>query len=251
MAIKDKDFVRIDFTGKIAESGDVFDTTSEEIAKDADIYVEKKTYGPIPIVVGGEHLLPALDKAVIGLGIGDTKTIEIKSEDAYGNRKPDLIQLIPMKEFKKQGMTPVPGMIISADGQNGKVLTVNGGRVKVDFNHELAGKDVIYDIKIDDIIEDDTEKIKSMISLHYSYPNMDIDKTEVTFDDKTVNIKLDEITRFEQKPYMDVTLARFRISKDIWENMDYDKVNFLDEFSKKVETSDEEESSSDDQKEEE
>ncbi|MCC7553335.1 MAG: peptidylprolyl isomerase [Methanobacteriaceae archaeon] len=240
MSIKDGDFIKIEFTGKVADTRDVFDTTSEEIAKEADIYVEEKNYEPIPIVVGGEHLLKALDEAVIGLDVGDEKTIEIESQDAYGNRDSKLVQLIPMKEFKKQGMTPVPGMVITADGQNGRVLTVNGGRVKVDFNHELAGKDVIYDVKIDEIIEDDEEKIKSMIKLHYTYPNMDIDKTEITFDGKVVSIKLDEIARFDQKSYMDITFARFRIAKDIWENMDVDKVNFVDEFEKKeVEDDDE------------
>ncbi|WP_409200584.1 peptidylprolyl isomerase [Methanobrevibacter sp. DSM 116169] len=233
MAIKDKDFIKLEFTGKVADTDDIFDTTIEEVAKDADIFNDKKTYGPIPIVIGGGHLLPALDEAIIGLKVGDEKTIEIESKDAYGERDSKLIQLIPMKEFKKQGMTPVPGMVITADNQNGKVLTVNGGRVKVDFNHELAGKDVVYDIKITDAIEDDEEKIKSLIQLHYAYPNFDIDKTEITFDGDSVSITLDEITRFDQQSYMDVTFARFRISKDIWENMDYEKVNFVDQFEKK------------------
>lgn len=233
MAIKNGDFIKLEFTGKTAEDEVLFDTTIEETAKDGDIYVEEKTYGAIPIVVGGGHLLPALDEAIIGLKVGDKKTIEITSEDAYGKRDSSLIQLIPMKEFKKQGMTPVPGMVITSDGQNGKILTVNGGRVKVDFNHELAGKDVVYDIEITEIIKDDEEKIKNLIQLHYGYPGMDIDKTEITIEDKVVSIKLDEITKFDQKSYMDITFARFRISKDIWENMDMEKVNFIDEFEKK------------------
>ena len=139
-----------------------------------------------------------------------------------------------MREFKKQGFKPVPGMRITSEGQNGKVLTVSGGRVKVDFNHELAGKHLTYNVKVEEIVADDDEKVKSMIQLHYGYPNMDIDKTEVEFDGNTVNITLDEITRFDQKPYMDVTLARFRIAKDIWENMDVDKVQFVDTFEKKT-----------------
>ncbi|MDL2246995.1 peptidylprolyl isomerase [Methanobrevibacter sp. OttesenSCG-928-K11] len=235
MAIKEGDFVKIDFTGKIAETGDVFDTTYEETAKDADIFVEEKTYAPIPIVVGGNHLLPALDEAIVGMKKGDSKNLEVESKDAFGDRDSSLIELIPVKEFKKQGMTPVPGMKITAENNTGKILTVNGGRVKVDFNHELAGKDLVYDFEVVEVIEDDEEKIKSMIQLHYAYPNMDIDKTEITFDGKVVNIKLDEITKFDQKSYMDVTFARFRIAKDIWENMDVEKVNFLDEFEKRVE----------------
>ncbi len=250
MAIKNGDFVRLEFTGKIKETGDVFDTTHEEIAKEAEIFVENKEYGPIPIIIGGNHLLKAIDEAVIGMKEGESKKIEVTPENGFGNRDPSLIQLIPMKEFKKQGMTPQVGMEITSEGNKGRILTISGGRVRVDFNHDLAGKNLEYDIVISEIIEDDEEKIKSMIQLHYAYPNMDFDKTEIKIDGDKVSIKLDEITRFDQKPYMDITLARFRISKDIWDNMDFEKVEFIDEFEKKVEEPDAEENSDDTKKEE-
>lgn len=241
MAVDNGDFVRVNFTGKVKETDEVFDTTYDEIAQEAGIFEENKTYKAIPIVVGGNHLLPAIEEAIIGLEEGETKHVEVDSDNAFGPRDPKMIQLVPMKEFKRQGMTPVPGMRIQSEGATGKILTVNGGRVKVDFNHELAGKDLIYDVEVDEIIEDEADKIKSMIELHYSYPNMDLDKTEIKIDGDKVSIKLDEITRFDQKSYMDVTFARFRISKDIWDNMDYEKVEFVDEFEKKVEEPAEEE----------
>ena len=131
-----------------------------------------------------------------------------------------MIQLVPMKEFRKQGMNPMPGMKIQSEGATGKILTVNGGRVKVDFNHELAGKDLIYDVEVTEIIEDEEEKIKSMIELHYSNPN---------------------VSKFDQQSYMDITFARFRIAKDIWDNIEeITKVNFVDEFEKREESDDEE-----------
>lgn len=241
MAIENGDFVRLNFTGKIKENDDVFDTTYEDVAQEAGIYVEEKTYKPIPIVVGGNHVLPAIEEAIEGLEAGDSKNIEIDSENAFGKRSSDLIQLIPMREFKKQGMTPVPGMQITSNGQTGKILTVNGGRVKVDFNHELAGKDLVYDVEVVEVIEDDEDKIKSMIELHYPSPNLDIEKTVIDIDGKVVNIQLDEIAKFDQKSYMDITFARFAIAKDIWSNMDFDKVNFVDSFEKKdIETDAEE-----------
>ena len=150
-----------------------------------------------------------------------------------------MVQLIPMKEFKRQGMTPFPGMKLQFEGTTGKVLTVNGGRVKVDLNHELAGKDLIYDVEVTEIIADEEDKIKSMIELHYANPNVDIDKTEIDIVDGVAKIKLDEMAKFDQKSYMDVTLARFRIAKDIWDNVEgITKVNFVDEFEKKEESED-------------
>ncbi len=55
-------------------------------------------------------------------------------------------------------MTPHVGMELTSEGHKGRVLTVSGGRVKVDFNHDLAGKNLEYSIVISDIIEDDEEK---------------------------------------------------------------------------------------------
>ena len=242
MAIKDGDFVRVNFTGKVKETDEVFDTTYDEIAQEAEIFDENKTYKPIPIVVGGNHLLPAIEKEIVGLDAGDRKTVEVDSDNGFGPRDPKAIQLIPMKEFKKQGMTPYPGMRISAEGGEGKILTVNGGRVKVDFNHPLAGKDLVYDIEVTEIIEDAEEKIKSMIELHYANPNVDIEKTEISIEDGIVNIQLDEMAKFDQQTYMDITFARFRIAKDIWENIEeVTKVNFVDAFEKREEAADEEE----------
>ena len=242
MAIENGNFVRVNFTGKIKETDEVFDTTYDEIAQEAGIFDENKTYKPIPIVVGGNHLLPAIEEAIIGLEAGDSKTIEVESENGFGPRDPKAIQLIPMKEFKRQGMTPYPGMRISAEGGEGKILTVNGGRVKVDFNHPLAGKDLIYDVEVTEIIEEAEEKIKSMIELHYNNPNVDIEKTEIGIEDGVVSIQLDEMAKFDQQSYMDITFARFRIAKDIWDNIEeVTKVNFVDEFEKREESDDEEE----------
>ena len=81
-----------------------------------------------------------------------------------------------------------------------------------------------------------------MIELHYSNPNVDIDKTEIDIVDGVANIKLDEMSKFDQQSYMDITLARFRIAKDIWDNIDeIKKVNFVDEFEKREESADDEE----------
>ena len=239
MAIENGNFVRVNFTGKIKETDEVFDTTYDEIAQEAGIFEENKTYKPIPIVVGGNHLLPAIEEAIIGLEAGESKTVEVDSENGFGPRDPKSIQLIPMKEFKKQGMTPYPGMRISAEGGEGRILTVNGGRVKVDFNHPLAGKDLIYEVQVTEIIEDNEEKIKSMIELHYNNPNVDIEKTEIEINDGVVNIQLDEMSKFDQQSYMDITFARFRIAKDIWENIEeVTKVNFVDAFEKREEAAD-------------
>ena len=75
-----------------------------------------------------------------------------------------------------------------------------------------------------------------MIELHYSVPNLDSDKHDIQIVDGVVRIAMDEMAKFDKKPYMDITFARFRIARDIWENMEnIEKVEFVDVFEKKVE----------------
>jgi FKBP-type peptidyl-prolyl cis-trans isomerase 2 len=236
MAVKEGDFIRLEYTGKVQETGNVFDTTDENVAEEAGIKLDNKSYGAIPIVVGGGHVLKGLDEAIIGMGEGEEKTVEITPEEGFGLRDPKLLQLIPMGEFKKQGMKPEVGMAITSDGTTGIIRSVSGGRVRVDFNHELAGKNLEYNIKVIKEIEDDVDKVKSMIELHYSAPNLDSDKHDIQIIDGVVRIAMDEMAKFDKKPYMDITFARFRIARDIWENMEnIEKVEFVDVFEKKVE----------------
>ncbi|MDP3066260.1 MAG: peptidylprolyl isomerase [Methanobacteriaceae archaeon] len=243
MPVKKGDFIRLDYTGKIQETNKVFDTTNQEIAEKDEISTEGKVYGAISIVVGGGHLLPGLDEVLEGMEAGEEKTVEISPENGFGERNPQLLQMVPMREFKKQGIKPQVGMTITSEGTTGIIRTVSGGRITVDFNHELAGKNLEYHVKVEEIIEDDAEKVKGMIQLHYPNPNLDPEKHEVTVEDGKAVICMDEMAKFDQqKSYMDITLARFRIARDIYENLDHvSKVEFVDVFEKKEETTEEEE----------
>lgn len=241
MAIKEKDFVKINFTGKTVENDQIFDTTLEDVAEEAGIKDEQKVYGPLPIVVGGGHLIPGLDKEIIGMKAGDKKTVTLEPEDAYGERDPKMIQVTTMGEFKKQGIKPYVGMPISLQGQTAKVINISGGRVRLDFNHPLAGKTVEYDLEVLEIIKSDKDKIKSMVKLHYPNPRFDDTKTEVSIRKGVAKITLDEVAKFDNSPYTDITFARFRIAKDIWDNIEgITKVEFADVFEKKIEEPEEE-----------
>lgn len=235
MPVKNGSFIKLEYTGKVQETGDVFDTTDEKVAEEAGIPTENKSYGAIPIIVGAGHLLKGLDDAIVDMEVGDEKTVDLTPEEGFGLRDPKLLQLIPMKEFRKQGFKPQVGMTITSEGVPGIVRSVSGGRVRVDFNHELAGKNLEYHIKVADIIEDDVEKVKSMIDLHYPTQNLDSDKHDIKIENGVVRIAMDEMAKFDKKPYTDITFARFRIARDIWENMEnVEKVEFVDAFEKKV-----------------
>jgi FKBP-type peptidyl-prolyl cis-trans isomerase 2 len=162
MKIAKKDFIEIDFTGKIKD-GEVFDSTLKEdlekLHAGSDHDIKPK---PFVFCVGQGMFLEALDEFLIGKEVGKEYEIDLGPEKAFGNRERTAVQTMPPKVFKEQKINPVPGAVFNFDGKMGRVLAVSGGRVMVDFNHALAGKDVHYKIKILKKIDDLNEKIKAL-----------------------------------------------------------------------------------------
>lgn len=231
MAINENAFIKLNYTGKVKETGDVFDTTYKEVAEEAGIANPDKEYKPMVLAVGSSQLIPKLHEEIKKLDVGDKESVEIPCEDAFGKRDPQLIQLIPMKEFKKQNIKPFVGMPLSLDGNAGIVRTVDGGRVRVDFNHELAGKDIVYDLEIVETIDDNEEKIKGLIEVYYGNPNLNIDEVEIEFEDDVAKIKLGVLAGFDQRATQEVTLAKFRVARETYENIEeIETVQFIDEF---------------------
>lgn len=183
--IKEKDFIELEYTGKIKEENVIFDTTNKEIAKKNNIFDENAEYKPITICVAQGQIIKGLDKALIGKEPNKEYTIEVKSEEAYGKKNAKLIQLISTSKFHKQNIQPMPGLQVNIDGTMGIIKTVSGGRTLVDFNHPLSGKDLVYDIKINRIINDDKEKINSILMM-----NLGIKDTDVMIENDKAIIKM-------------------------------------------------------------
>ncbi len=185
--IKEKDFIELEYTGKIKEDNLIFDTTDEKVAKDNSLYEEGAEYKPIAICVGQNQIINGLDKAIVGKETGKSYTIEVSSEDAYGKKNAKLIQLISTSKFLKENIRPMPGLQVNIDGMMGTIKTVSGGRTLVDFNHPLAGKDLTYEIKINRIITEDKEKIDSILKV-----NLGIKDAEVNIENKKAQIKTEQ-----------------------------------------------------------
>ncbi len=162
MILQKKDFIEMEFTGKI-KGGEVFDSTIkkdlEKLHEGHDHEIEAK---PIIFCLGEGMFLKSIDDFLIGKEIGKYE-IELTPDKAFGARVPQLIQTIPMKLFQSQKLNPYLGAVFNFDGRIAKVLSVSGGRVMVDFNHPLAGKNVIYEIHVLRKVEDLNEKIKAFI----------------------------------------------------------------------------------------
>ena len=160
MAIKEGDFVLLDYTG--STNGKVFDSTIEEVAKSSGILMEERVYRPLVVAAGKGDLIPGMDKALIGMAKGEEKKLTIEPEEGYGPRDPKLVKIVPLKIFTDNKLNPFPGMPVQLDNMTARVQSVSGGRVRVDFNHELAGRVLNFEIKVMDVITKDGDKVKAI-----------------------------------------------------------------------------------------
>jgi FKBP-type peptidyl-prolyl cis-trans isomerase 2 len=159
--MKQGDFVKISYAGWVDDN--LIETTETAIAKKEGAYDPKRPYEPVVIVVGEGHVLPGIDKALEEMKVGEKKKLDIPPQDAFGERSFKRIKLVSQREFKKQNITPMPGMVFEVEGQPAKIQSVSGGRVRVDFNHPLAGKDVHYEVKIETDAKSETERINFLL----------------------------------------------------------------------------------------
>ena len=137
MTIKKGDFVEIDYMGKLKETGDVFDVTSAEVAKQHKIYNPKAHYHSQIICVGEKQVVSGLDAALVNKEEKKTFTVELSPEIAFGKKDPKLMQLVPLQTFHKQQINPFPGLQLNLNGTLGTVRSVSGGRGVVDFYPSL------------------------------------------------------------------------------------------------------------------
>lgn len=204
--MQDNDFIRVDYSGKIKESG-----KSLGEAKNA------------PLIVGAGYVIKGVDEALKKMNVGEKKTIEISPEKGFGKRNPKLIKLISKSEFRKRDKKPQIGMIVDLGNIRGRVISVSGGRVRVDFNHPLAGKTLVYDIEIKEKIEKPEEKVKA-ISEAYS----GVSKIEVKITNKETEIRV--------PPFVN-SLMKKKIADDVMKFLDIEKVKFVEVFEKSKEES--------------
>jgi FKBP-type peptidyl-prolyl cis-trans isomerase 2 len=125
-----------------------------------------------------------------------------------------------LSEFKKHNTNPYPGMILEADNMRGRVLSVSGGRISVDFNHPLAGKALVYDLEIKEKLENLEDKVKALIEI---YTRMDGSKVKTLANEKEIEIEV---------PPMINSVYKKKIADDVIKFLGFDKVKFVESFEK-------------------
>jgi peptidylprolyl isomerase len=209
MALKKGNFILIDHVGKVKETGDVFDTTIEETAKEENLYKEGEIYEPKLIVIGEGWVLKALDESLKTMEIGKTEEVEIPPEKAFGERNAEKVKRVSLRQLRAKGLTPEIGMRIEYNGKMATVRTLGGGRALLDFNPPLAGKTLIYEVTVHEKLKTKKDKIAALI--HRRIPAVEKSKFKFTARTKTVRINMPKETFYLEG----IQLAKRGIAMDI------------------------------------
>ncbi len=145
--VESNDTVTIVYVGKL-DNGEVFKTVSDD--------------KPLTVILGNADAPPTLEQALLGMSVGEKKTVRVPPEEGYGPRHKNLLQELTRKSFGDK-VRPKPGMILSLSiEKNGEpsqvpatIMEVNNETVTVDYNHPLAGHHLTYDVTIIDIQKGD------------------------------------------------------------------------------------------------
>lgn len=161
---KKGDLVRLEYTGKVAATGEVFETTDGSVARAAGIFRPSDIYGPKLALFGSGSVMQGVEEAILTSQEGKSAEFTVPPDKGFGERVPGLVRMISEKEFAKQGIRPALGMVLTFDGVLGRVKSVTSGRVTVDFNHPLAGENLAYSLKVLEVISGDDKKIGAILS---------------------------------------------------------------------------------------
>ncbi|MGQ9759230.1 MAG: FKBP-type peptidyl-prolyl cis-trans isomerase [Candidatus Methanomethylicaceae archaeon] len=223
MAIKNGDFVLLDYVLKVKETGEVFDVTLEDEAKAANVYNPEVLYEPRLVVVGQGWILKGLDETLVGLEEGQEKSLELPPEKAFGERDPSKVRIVPARELTKQGVTPKPGGRIDVGGVLATVRSVGSGRVTLDYNHPLSGRNILAKVIVRKILTDPVEMIREVV--HRRIRGVPKEKFIISKIGTVVTIEVPE----ESFTLEDIQFAKKGIARDLGKHFpDITLVQFIE-----------------------
>ncbi len=139
MAATVGDTVKVGYTGRL-DNGSVFDSSADG--------------EPIEFTIGAGSVIPGFEAAVLGMQAGDTTTVTISADNAYGPVRPDLIGVVSKDAFLTEPFVGGGVTVTSPEGEQleGIIVSIEGDDVKLDFNHPLAGEALTFDLELVEIV---------------------------------------------------------------------------------------------------
>jgi len=190
MSLQKGDFALINYTAKVKETNDIFDTTYEDVAKKEHLFKEGRIYEPKLVVLGESWVLKALDEAITTMEVNKPATVEITPDKGFGQRDPEKIKRVPLKQLLAKDINPVIGAQIEYQNKDAVIRSIGAGRVLLDFNPPLAGRTLIYEVIVTKKLESQKEKIGALV--HRRISIVEEEKFKLTIQDCSLTVDMPE-----------------------------------------------------------
>ena len=229
--------ILVDYTSKVKDTDEVFETTIEEEAKKHPFHDPNVKYQPKLISVGESWVIKGFDEALEKTSVGDKTTIEITPDKGFGERDTGKVRMIPLRKLGEDAEKVSIGDMVEVDNKKGIVRFIGSGRVQIDYNHRFAGKTVLYDINVLKELKTDDEKTSGILKRY-----LPVKDDKILFK-KTGNVL--DITIPEEMFRADgLNVIKHLVQTDIFKFISaLEKVNFVETYVKQQTKSQEKTSS--------
>jgi len=214
--------ILVEYTAKVKDTDEVFETTIEAEAKKHSIHDANVKYQPKLVSVGESWVIKGLDEALANSKVGDKTSVEVTPDKGFGERDSGKVRMIALRKLGEDADKVTVGDTIEIDQKTGIIRFIGSGRVQVDYNHRFAGKTIIYDVNVLKALETDDEKINGMLKRH-----LPVDDSKLVF--KKTGTSLDINIPEELFRSDGLQVMKHFIQSDIFKFVPtLEKINFLE-----------------------
>jgi peptidylprolyl isomerase len=216
--------ILIDYTAKVKDSEEIFDTTIEEDAKKHSIHEPNVKYQPKLVSIGevSYPVLKGLDEALAKTTVGNKLTVEVTPDKGFGERDSGKVRMIPIRKLGEDAEKVSVGDTIEVDNKRGIIRFIGSGRVQIDYNHRYAGKTILYYVNVVKSLDSPNDKVDGILK-----NRLPLEDSKITFElkDKEVNITIpEEILRADG-----LQIMKHFIQLDVFKFVpSLEKVNFIE-----------------------
>ncbi len=214
--------ILVDYTAKVKDTDEVFETTIEAEAKKHSIHDANIKYQPKLVSVGESWVIKGLDEALANSKVGDKTSVEVTPDKGFGERDSGKVRMIALRKLGEDADKVSVGDTVEIDQKTGIIRFIGSGRVQVDYNHRFAGKTILYDVNVLKALETDDEKINGMLKRH-----LPVDDSKLVF--KKTGTSLDINIPEELFRSDGLQVMKHFIQSDIFKFIPtLEKINFLE-----------------------
>jgi FKBP-type peptidyl-prolyl cis-trans isomerase 2 len=220
--MEDGAIIHVDYDLFSGETGDLIETTREEIAKEHEMHQEGRSYTPMVCIVGTGNLIAGFETALKDAKVGKEVEVEIAPADAYGEKDASLVETISIDKLRRAVQDPNSlylGAPVNINGRQGYLSYLAAGRARIDYNHPMAGKTLKYVFTVIKEVKGKEDKVLGLLESNSGHSGF-----EVSFKGDDLSIILPQAMLFDTNAAM----LKFRLVTMIRDAVECGKVSFVE-----------------------